>query len=233
MAAPLLLVPLLTALLPSALPAIGRLIAGDSGASVGRTAAGTIEEVLRDVAGSTEEGAVRAALADPEKAGQVLLQLNTIAAQREKQSLDAKLEVFRLDNASQAGAREHTLQLSTRGSLMAWGAPAISLLVISCYAMVSYYTMTAIMPEGSQQLVIGLHESLKNLAAIVVGYWVGSSRGSAAKDEMRATPVARSAPVAPIVPTVPTAPVAPVAFVAGDPDETAEMLNRRLGGARP
>ena len=73
----LALLGLLPELVPVAAGLIARLFPGSTAEKVGETVAG----VVASVAGSTDEAAVRLAMADPAKAGAVLAQLNDIAAQ--------------------------------------------------------------------------------------------------------------------------------------------------------
>lgn len=63
-----------------------------------------------------------------------------------------------------------------------FGSIILSIIIISAFAAVTIMVYLLPPPAGAEGLVTGLLETLKAMAMIVVGYWLGSSSGSAAKD---------------------------------------------------
>ncbi len=132
-----------------------------------------------------------AALADPAVAGKLRLDLAQIAAER-----DTAREVAtqnRLDALLQdvADARRQTVALAASGSLLSWGAPTVSVIVLLAFGTLSCVVLFHQVPEGSQSLANVLLGSLASMAGAVVQFWVGSSAGSARKDKV----IANSVPV--------------------------------------
>lgn len=93
------------------------------------------------------------------------------------------LSLLTLDNQDRADARSQTVELAKTGSSIAWGAPAVSLVVLITFGVVLYRVLSA--PAGqadpNASLMLG---ALTTMATAVVSYWVGSSAGSAAKDKL-------------------------------------------------
>ena len=76
------------------------------------------------------------------------------------------------------------VQLAGMGSAMAWGAPVVSLVVLATFGCVVTLVLLHGIPTGSSEAVLNvLLGTLGAMAMNVVGYWVGSSAGSARKDE--------------------------------------------------
>ena len=69
------------------------------------------------------------------------------------------------------------------GGVMAWGAPVVSVLVLVTFGGVVSLTLLRTLPPGSEAVLNVLLGTLGAMATNVVGYWVGSSAGSARKDE--------------------------------------------------
>ncbi len=78
----------------------------------------------------------------------------------------------------------------------AWGAPVVSVVVLVTFGTVVSLVLLRAIPVGSETVLNVLLGTLAAMATNVVGYWVGSSAGSARKDEQLAE-VARG--VAPAV----------------------------------
>lgn len=74
----------------------------------------------------------------------------------------------------------------------AWGAPVVSVVVLVTFGTVVSLTLLRAIPAGSETVLNVLLGTLAAMATNVVGYWVGSSAGSARKDE-RLAEVARAA----------------------------------------
>ncbi len=80
----------------------------------------------------------------------------------------------------------------TAPAWLAWGAPIVSVVVLLTFGGVVSLTMLNTIPAGSEAVLNVLLGTLAAMATNVVGYWVGSSAGSARKDE-RLAEVARTA----------------------------------------
>ncbi len=72
----------------------------------------------------------------------------------------------------------------------AWGAPVVSVVVLVTLGTVVSLVLLRAIPAGSETVLNVLLGTLAAMATNVVGYWVGSSAGSARKDE-RLAEVAR------------------------------------------
>lgn len=165
----------LAALLPvvaSLAPTLLRHLAGEQAGAVAQQVA----TAVRSVVGSDDPAAVQVALADPVKAADLKLELAKIES-------DAETERLRMVLADVAGARAHTVELARAGSPIAWGAPLVSALVLVGFAVAVWVVLTRALPAGSQEIALYTVGALQTLAASVVAYWVGSSAGSARKDE--------------------------------------------------
>ncbi|HEY0206362.1 MAG TPA: hypothetical protein VGC15_19700 [Acetobacteraceae bacterium] len=75
-------------------------------------------------------------------------------------------------------------------SVMSWGAPVVSVVVLVTFGGVVSLTLLRTIPSGSEAVLNVLLGTLGAMATNVVGYWVGSSVGSARKDD-RLAEVAR------------------------------------------
>lgn len=65
-----------------------------------------------------------------------------------------------------------------------WGAIIVSVLVLLQFSVVCFLVLWREVPQGSREAALVLLGSLANSGTMVVGYWVGSSVGSARKDEI-------------------------------------------------
>lgn len=171
----LALLPMLLTLVPD----LVRWIAGDSAGTVAQQ----ITSVVSAVAGDATPEALAAAIADPAKATDLRLQLAKVAADAEDAKRRADLEEMKLALADVAGARQQTISLAAAGSHLAYGAPVISAIVLVTLAVLAWIVVWRPLPVGSETLVAALLETFKVLAVSVVSYWVGSSAGSARKDQ--------------------------------------------------
>jgi hypothetical protein len=93
--------------------------------------------------------------------------------------------------ADVANARAQTIALAQAGSPLAWGSAVISALVLVTFAIVLRMVLTKAIPDGQESLVYIMLGALTTMATGVVGYWVGSSSGSAMKTDLlsKAPPV--------------------------------------------
>lgn len=166
-------------LLAGIAPEIIRWIAGDRAGDVAQQ----VGSVVAAVAGSEDPAVVQAALADPSKAAELRLRLAEIAAEQEEKRRTAELEAMRATLADTASARAQTVALVQAGSRLAWGPVVVSSLVLAGFGLVVVLALFRPIPPGSEALLNILLGNLAAMAMGVVGFWVGSSAGSARKDE--------------------------------------------------
>lgn len=163
-------------------PEIGRWLLGPDAAPV----AVAVQQAVQAVTGTDEPAAQVAALADPELAGQFRLALAGIAATRAAAADTATEARMSAQLVDVANAHVTTVRLAQVGSAMAWGAPITSVVVLATFGAVVSLVLLHAVPEGSATVLNVLLGTLAAMATNVVGYWVGSSAGSARKDEQLA-----------------------------------------------
>ena len=174
-------------------PAIAKWLFGDGSAEVVERVKTVVSEVTGVSDPHSESGieAVEAVLqGKPELAIQIQAQLAQIAADREVEA-DRAIEAGRraeFDSLTARitdidSARKQTIALAQSGSAIALGAPIVSTLVLVTFATVMSLALTRSLPTGSETILNMLLGTLAAMATSVVSYWVGSSAGSARKDE--------------------------------------------------
>lgn len=201
----LALVPLLAPLIPG----IGRLLAGPRGEET----ATQVAAVVQGVAGALDRPTVAAALADPEKAGEIVLGLAR---------LELEAETARL--ADVASARGQTVSLAQAGSSIAWAAPVMSAVVTVGFFACTLLLMWSdrIWDERTASQLNMLFGALIAGFSQVTSYWLGSSAGSKRSgDAVREIATQRGGQ------TQPTAIATTGDVKVG---ETTDELNARLGG---
>ena len=154
-------------------PALTREIAGDSTGTVAAKVAQTMQGAILDPA----------TLADPEKVGQLRIELAKIAVDLE----NARNDAFATQIADIADARQHTISLAQSHSAMAWGAAVVSAIVLLTFGAVLTLTLLRSLPSSAEPVLNVLLGTLSAMATSVVSYWVGSSVGSARKDDRLAS----------------------------------------------
>ena len=159
-------------------PEVGRWLFGTDAAPV----IGAVQAAVRVVTGTEEPDEQAAALADPEKAGALRVELARIAAGQDAATAAASQAAMSAQLADIANARALTMQLAGQGSAIAWGAPVVSVVVLVTFGAVVSIALTRAMPPGAEPVLNVLLGTLGAMATSVVGYWVGSSAGSARKD---------------------------------------------------
>jgi hypothetical protein len=175
------------------MPAIATWLFGDDGEKVAQQVGAVVTRVTGIAEPHTGEGvaAVEAVLqGKPELAVQIQVQLAKIAADHEAEAnraaeaiRKADLDALRAQIADTDSARQQTIALAQTGSKIAYGAPVVSALVLMTFAVVMTLAFTRSLPAGSETILNMLLGSLAAMATSVVSYWVGSSAGSARKDE--------------------------------------------------
>ncbi len=156
-------------------PELARKFASDPTGEAASAAIG----ILRAVVGSSEPAVVAAILQrDPALATQLHLELTALANSRQNT----------MPTTPAASAPE--LSLSDGGTLFTWAAPVISGVVVISFGVVVVVVLTSGVTAGNETAANMLLGTLAAMATSVVSYWVGSSAGSARKDE-RLSQIAR------------------------------------------
>lgn len=111
-------------------------------------------------------------------------QAAAIVQQIEKDKASAYIEELNARLKDVQNARESTVNLVKEGSSIAWGAPAVSVLVVVLYAiaLVVFMTKPVALNEVQSTILNILLGTLTAAFTQVVNYWLGSSHGSATKD---------------------------------------------------
>lgn len=166
-------------------PEIARWLFGESAAKTTAAVAQAVGVVTgTNVEGPESVSAARSVLAGkPELVEQLRVKLAEIAAQQEVDERTKELAQFKLSLADTADARAQTIALAKAHSSVAFGAPVVSAIVLATFAVVMTIALTRTMPTGSETILNMLLGSLAAMATSVVSYWVGSSAGSARKDD--------------------------------------------------
>ncbi len=174
------------ALIPLALtiaPEIAHWLFGDAAEST--TVA--VTKAITDATGTSDADAAMAVLQQsPAVAAQLRMQLAQIAAERERTSRSADLDQISATIRDTADARAQIVALNSQKTAIAWSAPIISGIVLVAFIIVMAMVLTHGMPVGSETAANMLLGTLAAMATSVVSYWVGSSAGSARKDEIMA-----------------------------------------------
>lgn len=190
---------MLAALLPLILgiaPQLAEHLFGSNGGAI----AGQIATAVTAVTGSDlaapggAEAAILAIQGKSELAAQLQTQLASIAsaAQVERDheadaQRQADAELMKATLASQTDARATEVALSKTGSKLAWGAPALSAIILLAFGGMLYVVLTRAIPETSAALANVLLGTLAAMATQVANFWLGSSNGSAAKNDLLAS----------------------------------------------
>ena len=146
--------------------------------------AAAVTAAVETVTGTTDAEAATAKLQqDPAAANQLRLQLAQIAADREHAAHTADLDQLTATLRDTADARTQTIALASQKAAMAWSAPVISAVVLVTFGAVMAMVLLYGMPAGSETAANMLLGTLAAMATSVVSYWVGSSAGSARKDD--------------------------------------------------
>ncbi len=143
-----------------------------------------VTQAVETVTGTADADAAAAVLSrDPAAAVQLRVQLAQIAAAQEAEADAAQLDSFKTSIVDIASARSQTTTLAGQHSLIAYGAPVMSVVVLVTFGVVMWIALTQQMPSGSETILNMLLGTLAAMSTSVVSYWVGSSVGSANKDE--------------------------------------------------
>jgi hypothetical protein len=94
-------------------------------------------------------------------------------------TLDVDLEKLAVDNTKDARARE----VSTKD----WTPRILAFMILGLYICVQGYVLGYVIPEGSMNIVMRSLGTLDAALGLVLGYYFGSSVGSARKTEQLST----------------------------------------------
>jgi hypothetical protein len=153
-----------------------------------------VQSAVKTVTGTDHPEAQLAALADPSTANDLRLQLAGIAAKQTAAADQAVQERIAAQLADVANARATAIQFSDSHSAMVWGAPVVSVVVLVTFGAVVSLALVRSIPPGTEPVLNLVLGSLGAMATSVVGYWVGSSAGSARKDVRLASIAERAVP---------------------------------------
>ena len=160
-------------------PEVGRWLFGSDAAPV----VSAVQSAVTAVTGTSDSASQAMALADPEKAAALRVELAQIAAAQEVAAAASAQALLAAQLSDIAGARAMTVQLAQSGSHVAWGAPVVSVVVLVTFGVVMAIALTTTLPNSAEPVLNVLLGTLGAMATSVVGYWVGSSAGSDRKDE--------------------------------------------------
>ena len=203
---------MLAALLPLILgiaPQLAEHLFGSKGGDIAAQVAGAVTAVTgNDLA--APGGAADAILAiqgKSELAAQLQTQLAGIASaaqvERDREAdaeRQADADLMKATLASQSDARATEVALTKGGSKLAWGAPVLSAIILLAFGGMLWVVLTRAIPENSAALANVLLGTLAAMATQVANFWLGSSNGSASKNELLAsaqTALANSVPASP------------------------------------
>ncbi len=171
------------ALIPLAISLAPELVNWLFGPAAEQTTA-AVAKAVQSVTGTTDLAAQQAVIErDPQVAANLRVQLAQIAAVAAASARKADLDTLQAQLADTASARAQTLGLAQSKSPIAWGAPVVSVVVLATFGVVMGLALVRAIPAGSETIINMLLGSLAAMASSVVSYWVGSSAGSARKDE--------------------------------------------------
>ena len=155
-------------------PTVASWLMGDkTGAAVTK-----ITGIAQDLLGTSDAAGIeRTIAADPNLA----LQFKMAVMQAEADARRQEFDTLQAQLADVQSARNQTVKLAEAGSVIAWGAPIISILITVGFFAMLYVVIRQEIPESSQTLANIMLGSLGTSFTAVVGYWVGSSAGSAQK----------------------------------------------------
>lgn len=130
-----------------------------------------VAQALTGIANPDQQ--VAALQADPVKANEFRVQALRIRAETEAARQAHVLALVQAANEDRIGARAQMAALVSSGSALRWGAAVVTLIILTMFGFV-IFTDTRIDAD--------LKETLKVLSVAAASYWIGSSAGSASKD---------------------------------------------------
>lgn len=189
------------AALGSIVPGVGTAIGAAAGGLLGVAfnLAPGLQHLLADNADTVAnvEGAVQAitGTANPTQAQAALdADPDGIKTELQRQLAEIAADRFKAQLADVADARATTVQLVQAGTPMAWGAAVVSGLFLVMFMVDMGLLYFAPIPTDAATLasLSPMHTTIQNAIIAVIGYWIGSSAGSASKDARLANSVPTS-----------------------------------------
>lgn len=178
-------------------PTIANWLGGPRAAEVTSQVAAVVTAVTGVADPQNNAVAVQAALqGKPELAAAMQSELAKIAAAQHQADQEAQTERIKAAINDTVSARQATVDLAKSGSPIAWGAPIVSIIVLATFGVVMWSALTRSLPEGSETMLNILLGTLAAMATSTVSYWVGSSAGSAAKNDLLLRSQAPTGPLA-------------------------------------
>lgn len=167
------LIPLLLGLAPT----VASWIMGDkTGDAVAK-----VTGIAREVLGTDSPDAIeRAVAADPN----IALQFKQALIQAEADARRQEFETLQAQIADVQSARQQTVELAKTGSAIAWGAPAVSVLAVAVFGGFVYMLFAKELPDGMKDALMLMAGAASAGFTQVLGYWLGSSAGSAQKTSL-------------------------------------------------
>ena len=164
------LIPLLLGLAPT----VASWLMGDkTGAAISK-----VTGIARDILGTDDANGIEQAIAaDPNLA----LQFKMAVIQAEADARRQEFETMRAQLADVQSAREQTVKLAQSGSLIAWAAPIVSIMAVAVFCSMIYMLFTGTVPTELRDALMILVGTSGSGYTAVLGYWLGSSAGSAQK----------------------------------------------------
>jgi p-aminobenzoyl-glutamate transporter AbgT len=171
------------ALIPLALTIAPEIARWLFGTTADKTTA-AITQAVQAVTGTVDPDAATAVLQrDPAAAAQLRLQLAQLAADQEGAARTADLATLAATLRDTPDARTQETTLASQRSAVVWSAPIVSGLVLLTFGSVMLLVLVYGIPAGTDTVANMLLGTLAAMATSVVSYWVGSSAGSARKED--------------------------------------------------
>jgi hypothetical protein len=143
-----------------------------------------ISTTIQTITGSADPVAAATAVQNSQMiAGELRVALAKISADQEVSARASDLQALKAAIGDSAVGRVPALATSSQKSALAWSAPVVSGIVLLTFAAIMTFVLTHSLPAGSETMANMLLGTLSAMATSVVSYWVGSSAGSARKDE--------------------------------------------------
>lgn len=158
------------------------------------TTVAAVQGAVKAVTGTDHPESQLAALADPNTANDLRVQLGAIAADRSLAAEQAVHDRVAAQLAEAGSARAASVQSADSHPAMLWGAPVVSVAVLITFGAVVSLALVRNVPPGTEPVLNLVLGTLGAMATSVVGYWVGSSAGSARKDQRLASIADRAVP---------------------------------------
>lgn len=158
-------------------PTVASWIMGDkTGAAITK-----VTGIAREILGTDDAGGIEAAIArDPNLAMQFKMAIIQAEADTRRLAHDELVEQMH----DVQNARNQTVKLAESGSKIAWAAPVVSVMAVGVFGGMVYMLFTGTVPNELRDALMILVGTSGSGYTAVLGYWLGSSRGSSDKDAL-------------------------------------------------